>query len=393
VGTFFSHLECSVPCGAGPYDPRQVHQRCECGAPLMARYDLTAARRWPKSALAGRESSMWRYREILPLLQSAKGLDPPVSLGEGWTPLLRARRLGGTLGLRRVYIKDEGLNPTGSWKARGVSAAMTRAVHLGTRSVVVAMTGHAGLAVASYAAKAAIPAKVFVPKDVRPAFVSESEFHGAAVVRADGGLPEAERAAREQIAAEGAYDMSALQEPYRVEGMKTIGYELAEQLGWELPDWIVCPVGTGAAVIGIWKAFVEMASLSWIDPVRRPHLVAVQAAGCAPVVRAVASGAERIEPWGADAVRTVADDLQVPNPPGGSLTLRAIRESDGTASGVGDAEMQSDMKALARLEGVSAAPGGGAALHALRVLAGEGRIKPHDTVVIVNPGRATGYIS
>jgi threonine synthase len=381
LGTFFSHLECSVPCGAGPYDPRQVHQRCTCGAPLLARYDLTAAKRWPKSSLAGRDASMWRYREILPLLQSSRGLDPVVSLGEGWTPLLRARRLGSTLGLRRVYIKDESLNPTGSWKARGASAATTRALHLGIRSVVAAVAGHAAPAVAAYAARAAVGAHVIVPADAASSLAKAAELYGATVTRSAGGLPEAEEAA----AVTKEYDLSALREPYRIEGLKTIGYELAEQLGWELPDWILCPAGTGAALVGIWKAFVEMASLGWIDPVRRPHLVAVQAAGCAPVVRAVAASADHIEPWALDAVRTTADDLRVPVPAAATLVLRAIRESGGTASGVGDVEMQAEVKTLATLEGLAASPGGGAALHALRVLAGEGRIKPHDTVVIVNP--------
>jgi threonine synthase len=393
VSTFFSHLECSVPCGAGPCDPRQTHHRCVCGAPLLARYDLTAARRWPKSTLVGRESSMWRYREILPLLVSSKGVDPPVSLGEGWTPLLRARRLGATLGLRRLYIKDEGQNPTGSLKARGFSAAMTRALHVGAKVVTVATAGHGAAAAGAYAAKAALSAKATVPRDGRRVFELEAGLLRVEITRVDGQVTDAERIVAEQAAANGWYDLSAFREPYRLEGQKTIGYELAEQLGWELPDWILCPVGSGAAFSGIWKAFTEMASLGWIDPVRRPHMVAVQAAGCAPIVRAVGSGADHAEAWGAAAVRTLADDLRVPEPAGAPLTLRAIKESAGTAVGAGDTEMVAEMKALARYEGVSAAPGGGATLHALRVLAGEGRIKPHDTVVLINPGTATPFLS
>ncbi|HVW06744.1 MAG TPA: threonine synthase [Vicinamibacterales bacterium] len=391
--TFFSHLECSVPCGAGPSDPRQIHQRCVCGAPLLARYDLTAARRWPKSTLAGREASMWRYREILPLLQSPKGLDAAVSLGEGWTPLVRARRLGATLSLRRLYVKDEGLNPTGSLKARGFSAALTRAMHVGVRGVAVAAAGLAAPAAAAYSARAALSAKIFTPKDVRRSFVADSELHGAEIAQVDGTLADAERAAEAFASQSSCYDLSALHEPYRVEGQKTIGYEIAEQLGWELPDWILCPVGSGSTFIGIWKAFVEMASLGWIDPVRRPHMVAIQPAGCAPIVRAVAASAEHAEPWSADAIRTLADDLRVPDPAGAALVLRAIRESSGSAVGAGDTEMVTEMKTLAKLEGLSAAPGAGAAVHALRVLAGEGRIKPHDTVVIVNPATAGPYAS
>lgn len=361
-----------------------------CGAPLLARYDLTAAKRWPKSTLAGREPSMWRYREILPLLQSTKGIDPPVTLGEGWTPLLRARRLGATLGLRRLYIKDEGLNPTGSFKARGASAAVTRALHLGARAIVAASNGHAGAAVAAYGARAALPVRVFAPKDVKPAFATAAAFHGAEVTAVDGGSSDADRASAAFAAEGGACNLSAFSEPYRLEGKKTIGYEIAEQLGWEVPDWIICPAASGTAFVALWKAFTEMASLGWIDPVRRPHIVAVQAAGCAPIVRAVGSGSERIEPW-ESAARTLGDDLRVTEPIGGPLVLRAIRESGGAAIGVGDAEMVAEMKTLARLEGVAAAPGGGATLHALRVLAAENRIKPHDTVVLVSPAVAGGY--
>jgi threonine synthase len=358
----------------------------------VARYDLTAARRWQKSILAGREASMWRYREILPLLVSAKGEDPPVTLGEGWTPLLRARRIGATVGLRRLYVKDEGQNPTGSWKARGFSAAITRALHVGAKTVSVATAGHGGAAAGAYAAKAALTAKVFAPTETRATLALESELHGVEVTGVEGGLSEAEQLAEAQSAQHGWYEMSALREPYRLEGKKTIGFELAEQLGWELPDWIICPVGSGAAFVGIWKAFTEMASLGWIDPVRRPHMVAVQAAGCAPIVRAVGATTDHADPWGAAAVRTLADDLRVPDPAGAAMTLRAIRESNGTACGVGDTEMVAEMKALARMEGISAAPGGGAALHAVRVLSGEGRIKPHDTVVIVNPATASAYL-
>lgn len=387
--TFFSHLECSVPCGAGPVDPREIRQKCACGAPLLARYDLTGARRLPRTVLAGREASMWRYTELLPLLSSTRGLDAPVTLGEGWTPLVRARRLGASLGLKRLYVKDEGRNPGASMHARGMAAAVTRALHGGARGVAAAGAGHTVGAAAAYAARAALPARIFTAADARPSYAKESAWFTATAAEPDGSLADAERGAARAAQDDRWVNLSALAEPYRVEGQKTLGYELAEQLGWEMPDWIVCAVGSGSAFVGIAKALVEMASLGWIDPVRRPHMVAVQAAGCAPIVRAFASGVETVEPW--KQPRTLADDLRVAEPTGARLVLRTVRESGGTALGVGDTEILSDMRALASTEGISAAPGGGAALQAVRVLAAEGRIKPHDTVVIVNPGTALPY--
>jgi threonine synthase len=357
---------------------------------LLARYDLTAAKRVPRSALTGREASMWRYRELLPLLQSAKGLDAPITLGEGWTPLLRARRLGATLGLKRLYVKDEGRNPTGSLRARGMSAAVTRALHSGAKKLSAAGAGHTIGAAAAYGARAALETHIFPSKDARPAFAREALWHGGIMAEPQETLSEAERIAALQSAEHGWYNLSALSEPYRVEGKKTIGFELAEQLGWELPDWLICPVAAGTAFVGLAKATVEMASLGWIDPVRRPHMVAVQSAGCAPVVRAFGANAETTEPW--TAVRTFADDLRVTDPAGGRLVLRSIRESSGLALAVGDVEILRDMKALSELEGISAAPGGGAALQAVRVLTAEGRIKPHDTVVIINPAGGFPYL-
>lgn len=333
---------------------------------------------------------MWRYRELLPLLRSARGTDAPVTLGEGWTPLLRARRLGTTIGLKRLYIKDEGPNPTASMRARGMAVAVTRALHGGARGIAVAGAGHTIGAAAAYAARAAIEIRAFTAADARSSYAREAAWHGATVPEADGSLADSERRAANQSANDQWVDLSAMAEPYRVEGKKTIGYELAEQLHWELPDWIVCAVGSGTTFVGVAKALIEMAALGWIDPVRRPHMVAVQAAGCAPVVRAFAAGAETGEPW--SAARTMADDLRVAEPPGARLVLRTIRESGGGAIGVGDVEILREMRVLAELEGISAAPGGGAALQAVRVLAAEGRIKPHDTVVVINPGTAVPYL-
>lgn len=390
MATLFSHLECSLPCGAGPVDPREMRQRCNCGEPLLARYDLTAARRLPRPGLSGREASMWRYRELLPLLTSTRGTDAPVTLGEGWTPLIRARRVGAALGLKRLYIKDESHNPTSSMRARGMSTAVTRALHAGARGVAAAGAGHTTGAAAIYAARAALETRVFTAADARPSYAREAAWHAAITAEPEGSLGDAERLAARASGAERWVDVSAMAEPYRVEGKKTIGYELAEQLAWELPDWIVCPAGSGTAFVGIAKALVEMASMGWIDPVRRPHMVAVQAAGCAPMVRAFAAGTDTAEAWAP--ARTIADDLRVSDPPGTRLVLRAIRDSGGAALGVGDAEIVRDMRTLAQLEGISAAPGGGAALHAVRVLTSEGRIKPHDAVVIINPGSALPYL-
>lgn len=387
---FFSHLECSVPCGEGPYDPRHTRHLCVCGAPLLARYDLTSAKRWPKSALAGRESSMWRYRELLPLLVSSKGVDPPVTLGEGWTPLVRARRLGLALGLSRVYVKDESLNPSGSVKARGMSAAVTRALHVGARTVSMATAGSGGNALAAYASRSALEARIFMPHDAKKPFVRESQLFGAAVTLVDGLVTDANTQASAAAAEHEWHDVTAFHEPYRVEGEKTVGFELAEQLSWQLPDWILCPTGGGSTLIGIWKAFAEMAALGWIDPVRRPHMVAVQAAGCAPLVRAFGAGQDKATAW--EHGQTIADGLRVPQTIGDFLVLRALRESHGSAVSVGDAEMIAGMKELGRLEGISAAPEGGAALHALRNLVSEGRVKPHDTVVILNTGGAVKYL-
>jgi threonine synthase len=387
---FFSHLECSLPCSAGPVDPRQQRQRCACGAPLLARYDLTAARHLPRPALAGREASMWRYRELLPLLRSARGIDGPVTLGEGWTPLVRTRRLGAELGLRRLYVKDESRNPTASVRARGLSAAVTRALHGGAHGLTVAGPGQTAAASAAYGGRAALPVHVFPAAEARTVHARSATWYGATVAEPDGSMADALRAAARKAADTGWVDVSALAEPYRLEGEKTLGYELAEQLDWEMPDWVVCPVGSGTTAAALAKALIEMAAVGWIDPVRRPHIVAVQGAGCAPVVRAFAANADAITP--STSSRTFADDLRVADPAGGRLVLRAIRDSGGTALAVGDGEILEQMRALATREGISASPGGGAALQAVRVLANEGRIKPHDTVVVINPGSAEPYL-
>ncbi|HWP98958.1 MAG TPA: threonine synthase, partial [Vicinamibacterales bacterium] len=344
----FSHVECSASCGAPPRDPRGRHHLCRCGAPLFARYDLARSGGLTREALARRPATMWRYRELLPLFEG----EEPVTLGEGWTPLLPAPRLGAALGLARLYVKDESLNPTGSFKARGLSAAVTRARLAGATVLSIPSAGNAGAALAAYAARAGLKAKVFMPRDAQPAFVRECELYGADVTLVDGLITDAGRVAAERGAGLDWYDVSTLREPYRVEGKKTMGFEIVEQLGWRYPDWILYPTGGGTGIVGMWKAFDELERLGWVAG-RRPRLVSVQAAGCAPIVRAFHAGAPRAEPW--ERAATVAEGLRVPRAIGDFLILRALRESGGEAVAVDDEDLVAGARDLAALEGVGAA--------------------------------------
>ena len=280
---------------------------------------------------------MWRYRELMPLLESERAraagharrrLDAADPRAAG-----SARRSASS----RLYVKDESLNPTNSFKARGLSAAVTRALHLGAKALSIPTAGNAGNAMAAYAARAGLEAHVFMPRDVKTPFIRECELYGAEVTLVDGLITDAGRIAAERGKPHGWYDVSTLKEPYRIEGKKTMGYEMAEQLDWTLPDWIIYPTGGGTGMVGMWKAFDEMSALGWIDPVRRPHMVTVQAAGCAPIVRAFDAGAEKAAPW--ENAHTIADGLRVPKAIGDFLVLRAVRESGGAAVAVGDAEM------------------------------------------------------
>ena len=382
----FTHLECSVPCGAPPLDPRGCHHLCSCGAPLLARYDLVRARAWSRDTLKGRQPSMWRYRELMPLFDG----EEPVTLGEGFTPLLHARSLGARLGLDRLYLKDESLNPTNSFKARGQSAAITRARYLGASTIALPTAGNAGNAAAAYSAAAGLACQVFIPKDAKRPFIDECRLYGANVTLVDGFITDAGRVAAEMGGRLGWYDVSTLKEPYRIEGKKTMAYELAEQLDWRWPDWIIYPTGGGTGMVGMWKAFEEIERIGWVTPQRRPRMVSVQAEGCAPIVRAFQQGTERAEPW--EAATTVADGLRVPRAIGDFLILRAVRESGGTALAVSDQAMVQGMLEIGRTEGVSAAPEGGAALAAVEQLVQNGSIKPTETVVLFNTGGALKYL-
>ena len=387
ANSYFTHLECSSGCGAGPFDPRDTHFLCpSCKLPMLARYDLTAARAWKRESLAGRPPTMWRYRELMPLLAG----DDPVTLGEGFTPLIHAQRLGNTLGLERLLIKDESLNPTNSFKARGLSAAISRAKALGAETVFLPTAGNAGNAAAAYAAAAGMKCEVFIPKDAKQPFVDECRLYGANVTLVEGLITDAGKLATETAKARGWYEVSTFREAGRAEGKKTMGYELAEQLDWTLPDWIVYPTGGGTGLVGMWKAFAEMEAIGWLPGGQRPRMVSVQTDGCAPIIRAFHSGAETAGTW--DNAHTVADGLRVPRAIADFLILRTIRESGGTAVSVSDAQMLEDMLILGRLEGVSAAPEGAASLSAVRQLVAQGAIKKHETVVLFNTGGALKYL-
>ena len=382
---YFSHLECASQCGAGPFNPKEPHRLCpSCALPLLARYDLNAARAWRRESLTGRAPDMWRYREMMPLLAG----DDPVTLSEGFTPVIHAKRLGRLLGLDNLFIKDESLNPTDSFKARGQSAAITRARALGADTIALPTAGNAGNAAAAYSAAAGLACQVFIPSDAKQAFIDECRLYGAHVTLVDGLITDAGRLAAEQGEPRGWYDVSTLKEPYRVEGKKTMGYELAEQFEWSLPDWVIYPTGGGTGLIGMWKAFDELEAIGWIGR-QRPRMVSVQADGCAPIVRAFEQGAERATAW--ENAHTAADGLRVPRAIGDFLILKAVRESGGTALAVSDADMIRDMLVIGSQEGISAAPEGGAALAAIRRLVDDGKIARHETVVLFNTGGALKY--
>ncbi len=384
--SFFSHLECSAPCGAPPLDPRGNHHLCQCGAPLLARYDLARAASWSRDSLRDREPTMWRYREMLPIFAD----ESPVTLGEGFTPLFHAQRLGARLGLDRLFIKDESLNPTNSFKARGQSAAITRAKALGATDVSVPTAGNAGNAMAAYAAKAGLAAHVFMPRDVKPPFVAECRLYGANVTLVEGLITDAGRIAAEKGGPLGWYDVSTLKEPYRIEGKKTLAYEVVEQMGWTYPDWMLYPTGGGTGMVGMWKAFDELERIGWMRAGRRPRMVSVQAEGCAPIVRAFNDGSEKAAMW--EGAATVADGLRVPRAIGDFLILRAVRESGGTAVAVSDEAMVDGMLTIGAAEGISAAPEGGATWAALLDMVERGVIKRHETVVLFNTGGALKYL-
>jgi threonine synthase len=373
-------LECSV-CGK-KFDAGVEQHLCSCGKTLFARYDLgKAAGTLNLKSVASRTGTLWRYAEVLPDGE-------PVTLGEGMTALLAAPRLGAAMGLRRLFVKDEGLNPTGSFKARGMSTAVTRAKQLGARTLAAPTAGNAGGALAAYAAAAGLASVIVMPADTPVANVMECRAFGANVVLLDGLISDCGKYVAENKDREGWYDVSTLKEPYRVEGKKTMGYELWEQFLGTLPDVILYPTGGSVGLIGMCKAFDEMEEMGWIGA-ERPRMVAVQAAGCAPIVRAWEAGRASAEFFVNAA--TVASGLRVPGPLGDVLILRMLRQTGGTALSVSDGEMLAAGRELASLEGIFAAPEGAATVTAARKLAGAGWIKPEESVVLFNTGSGYKY--
>jgi threonine synthase len=379
------NLECSA-CHR-EYDARRLHNVCtECGKPLLVRYDLKRIAKFlTRQTLFGRRADLWRYRELLPVRRE----DNIVTLGEGWTPLLHAKSLGQSLGMSELHVKDESLNPTQSFKARGMSVAVSMAKELGAKKLAAPSAGNAAGALAAYGARAGIGVYLFMPRDTPHANIVECEVAGAHVTLIDGLITDCGAEVARRKESEGWFEVSTLKEPYRVEGKKTLGYEIAEQLGWTLPDVIVYPTGGGTGLVGMWKAFDEMQQLGWIGD-KRPRMVTVQAAGCAPIVRAFEAGKSSAEPI--QNATTIAAGLRVPKAIGDFLILDAIRDSGGTAIAVTDDELVEGARELARNEGIFAAPEGGACVPAIRKLLERGDIKPDEKVVLFNTGSGIKYI-
>jgi len=383
--SYISHLECSK-CGK-VFDADKVQNVCsDCGKPLMVRYDLDSARdAITKSMLVGREASMWRYFEILPV-RDRRNI---VTLGEGWTPLTPVPRLGEEVGVPRLWVKDEGIIPTGSFKARGLSAAISRARELGVRRVAIPSAGNAAGAIAAYGARAGMEVHVFMPEDVPRVNIVECEIAGAEVTLVKGLITDAGRLVAEREREMGWFNVSTLREPYRVEGKKTMGIEVAEQMGWTLPDVIIYPTGGGTGIIGMWKAFDELERLGWIGS-ERPRMISVQSEGCAPIPKAFSEGKEESEYW--EGAKTIADGLRVPKALGDFLILKAVRESGGTALAVSDSEILDSVKLIARMEGIFACPEGAATYAALRKLFEDGKVYRDERVVLFNTGSGLKYI-
>ncbi len=356
---------------------------CPCGQPYLVRYRATPAPA-ARALIEERPWTMWRYREWLPLTDG----EAPVTLGEGGTPLLQLPRLAAKLGFRELWVKEEGVNPTGSFKARGLAAAVTRAALAGAQRLVVPTAGNAGVALAAYAARAGLAARVYAPATTPATILGQIRSFGGDLVLVDGHIGDCGAAARAYATETGAVDVSTLREPYRIEGKKTLGLELAEQLGWTLPDAVVYPTGGGTGLIGMWKAFAELSRAGWLQG-RAPRLYSVQAAGCAPIVRGFEAGADACAPW--PDPRTIAAGLRVPAPLGDRLMLRALRESGGGAVAVTDAVLAAAARDLQTLEGIDAAPEGGASLAGAVELKARGTLQADDRVVIFNTGAGWLY--
>jgi threonine synthase len=381
---FVTHLECSKT--GESYAPNKLYNLSAAGKPLLVFYDLQrAAATLTKDNLKNRPSTLWRYREVLPVVND----ENIVTLGEGWTPLPRAQRLGAQLGLPELYIKDESLNPTGAFKARGLCMAISMAKELGVKKVAIPTAGNAGGAMAAYAAKAGLEAHVFMPRDTPAANRIECEQLGAHVTLIDGLITDCGAEVARRKEAEGWFDVSTLKEPYRIEGKKTMGYEIAEQMNWELPDVILYPTGGGTGLVGMWKAFDEMEQMGWIGSAR-PKMFSVQATGCAPIVRAFDNGWDEAPEF--ENAHTVASGLRVPRAIGDFIMLEILRKSGGAAVAVTDEEMIADARVIGAAEGIFCAPEGAACLSALKKLLADGRVKQHERIVLFNTGAGVKYL-
>ncbi len=379
-----SHLACAACQRHHP--PNQLYNLCHtCHKPLLVHYRLDrVARALDKHSLASRPANLWRYREVLPVEHAAN----IISLGEGWTPLIHAHHLGRRLGLSQLYIKDEALNPTASFKARGMSAAVSMAKELGVKKLVAPSAGNAASALAAYAARAKLEAHIFMPRDAPATNRIECQYYGARITLVDGLITDCGRIVAERKDREGWFDVSTLKEPYRLEGKKTMGYELAEQFDWQLPEVIVYPTGGGTGLIGMWKAFDELEQLGWIGSAR-PRMVSVQAEGCAPIAQAWAAGARTgahiPQPY------TVAAGLRVPKAIGDFIVLDILRDSGGSAVSVSDAAILAAAQELSAAEGIFPAPEAAACIPALRILLERGALTPDERVVMFNTGSGLKY--
>lgn len=384
--SYLSHLECSN-CRR-EYSHHELHTFCpSCQSPLLSIYDLRSARQQvDRDEISRRRKGMWRWQELLPVLDK----ENQIFLGEGDTPLLSLPNLEKELGISNLYVKDESSNPTGSFKARGLAAAISKAKELGVEKVIIPTAGNAGGAMAAYAARAGLRAHIFMPKDTPFANIEESRIAGAEVVLVDGLISDAARMAGEKARAEGWFDVSTFKEPYRVEGKKVMGYELAEAFEWQLPDVIIYPTGGGTGLVGMWKAFAELEALGWLENTKRPRMVSVQADGCAPVVKAFQAKASVCDFW--TNAHTIASGLRVPKSFADRLILQDIYESEGTAVAVSDEAILEAQRQLASLEGIFAAPEGAATLAALEKLIKQKWIQPGERVVLFNTGSGLKYL-
>ncbi|MBT7832522.1 MAG: threonine synthase [Chloroflexi bacterium] len=385
IRSHITHLECSLSAEECGHDmPHRLNPKN--GKPYLVRYDLAkAAETLTKESMSRREPNMWRYREVMPVIDPAN----IVTLGEGFTPLREATRLGSRLGMNSLLIKDEGVNPTGSFKARGLSAAVSKALELKQIKLTMPSAGNAAGAMSAYAAAAGMEAHVYMPKDAPIANQIECTAYGAELNLVDGFITDAGRISGEAAEKYGYFDVSTLKEPYRVEGKKTMGYEIVEQLGFEVPDVVIYPTGGGTGIVGIWKALDEMEQLGWIGS-ERPRMICVQASGCSPLVDAYKKGEEFAEPFKNPS--TLAAGMRVPSAVGDFLVIRAVRESAGTALTVTDDQMVASVQEMAEFEGIFPAPEGGATLSALQLLLESGEIAKDERVVLLNTGSALKYL-